>query len=849
MSTFEEFKNKNTSNKVTLVRLNASKRQVGWTVESGDLYKLENFQFQVISKIEQSGVELSQVSDIGSVVAGTYFFDRQNKTLYIESIGSVNPNGEYTVVTVSLFFSNHDTILPHDLSSGYDVEWVNGLKSVSPFIAKTDRSNQIGIAIEGSGSIQVQNNDFFKKNFDKLYFEQRPVTVWQWSGELDVSEARRVFEGRISGRRYSTNLISFSFKDFFNELKAPLQLEDLSQYPSSTLNDELVNAKQRRVYGYVFGHVPSNISQRVGPISITGLSSMNQNSNVVNGSGTSYFSELKQNDEVTISDEVFSVDQIISDTQFTTQDERKNPSVAETSITVIPERPKRFFNRTHLAAGHTIKKPETTIIEKSSLSTFRVDDPSDFFVSDIVRVNGEDAEIENISYQTGLIRLTRNLFSEPTIGDVFEKRGVTNVSINDRNLQFVRDYTVDETNGTIVLEPLAEFNIAPVKKITGTVSFASGSRTVTGSGTDFENQLQAGDWIRPSNQNDFFEISSIQSETSLTLVEESTYTVGGQPIRIKKPVYFGEDTTLSCDCLGKTDDGTTSGNIISTAANIVLDLLRDSNVSEFINEPTFVSDDAPYRLGIAIPSKVNDSKSRPLRDIINSINTSVFGSLTQNSNLEFEYNLLEPNKTTSDLVLDETDVISGFSVSSQSERIIRRAVVNYRPKEYDKISSTNTFTRTTNTSDEGLYLAKTQKEKEVETLLVDSFDANIIASRWSFLLSLASTVVRFKTKLQAFDLSLADTVKFSHPLLYERVGSSDTVKFGAVQLTKKNGLDVEIEIEDLSNAFSRVAIISQAGSDDFVDATLDDKSINGYITDSFGMIDNIEETFNINLIW
>ena len=55
--------------------------------------------------------------------------------------------------------------------------------------------------------------------------------------------------------------------------------------------------------------------------------------------------------------------------------------------------------------------------------------------------------------------------------------------------------------------------------LTGTVTFTSGSATVTGSGTDFDGELAAGYFIKPSSKTRWYRVYSIESDTSLTLEE------------------------------------------------------------------------------------------------------------------------------------------------------------------------------------------------------------------------------------------------------------------------------------------------------------------------------------------
>lgn len=55
--------------------------------------------------------------------------------------------------------------------------------------------------------------------------------------------------------------------------------------------------------------------------------------------------------------------------------------------------------------------------------------------------------------------------------------------------------------------------------LTGTVTFTSGSATVTGSGTDFDGELAQDYYIKPSGGSRWYRVYSVESDTSLTLDE------------------------------------------------------------------------------------------------------------------------------------------------------------------------------------------------------------------------------------------------------------------------------------------------------------------------------------------
>lgn len=139
-------------------------------------------------------------------------------------------------------------------------------------------------------------------------------------------------------------------------------------------------------------------------------------------------------------------------------------------------------------------------------------------------------------------------------------------------------------------------------------------------------------------------------------------------------------------------------------------------------------------------------------------------------------------------------------------------------------------------------------EKSIETFLANEEDARIFASRWAFLLELGSTVVKFRTKLQAARMQINDKVEIKHEKFYDRLGGGQH-KIAAINSIRKNAVECEIDLEDLGNAFSRVCFITNADANKFLEASESEKLSNGYITDSYGLINNDEKTFGKNLIW
>jgi hypothetical protein len=850
VTTYTGFQALSSSEKVGLVILEASKRLMGWAVYSGSVYSIA-FTEEVITQITDSGAALTAVASIGAVTAGKYYLDRSARTLYLRTSDSVNPNGKFIACTFRLFFSNAPVTLAYDLSSGFELDWLPMLKSTSSFGVELDNRNLIGFAIEGSGKVTFYNDQtYWKPRFDKYYFENQRCFVYSWTTGLAATEAKLIYRGRVQTKDYSPESVSFGLKDAFNELRSPVPLSNLEDVAGALIPEGLLKAKQRLVYGYVKGLVPANIDQVLEGYEITGTVTVTAGLNTVTGSGTTFLSYLSPDDQITIGSGTtkYTVQTITSNTALTVSETFTGDAGAGQTIQVIPSSPRRWANRVHLIAGHELREPATTVVSAPSLTLIEVASSTDFQVDDEVYIGSEVHVVQRIS--GNFLTFVEALAAQPAVSDPVTCLTLQNVYLNDRKLTYSRDFTYDATTAEITLDPLAEFNVAPVQSIPGTITFTNASRTVTGSGSTFKKDLKVSDWIRATSQSAYFEILSIESDTSLTLRSNASYSVATTAYKKSPAIVDGDDVVLSLDTLGATEDGTSSGTFISSGPKIVKDLLTRAGLSALLNTASFTASHniTPAKLGLVIPDSFSDTEPKSMRDTINRVNQSIFGSLYQNENFELEYSILRPTRTTTATAFDETDILR-FTVESDSSTIAKTATVLYRAKEWDPTEGGPLTVQVSKTSNSAQYLAGSTNEKQIETLLVDDTEAQIYANRWAFILEVASSIVKFETKLQAARLKINEKIYLTHEKFYERVASSSNKKIAAVSLAKKTIAGVQVEIDDIANSFSRCATITPTSVAAYASATETEKMVYGYITDTYGMQANAAATYGTNLIW
>lgn len=851
IQTYEDYKLASSTEKIILATIDPSIRLIGFVIHTGFTYKITNFNYSVINSIKQSGVSLVEVFSLGAVSAGRFFNDKDNSTLYLRTATSVNPNSKFIVLNYRMFFSNVPIELPYDLDSGFDVEWIPYINSTSDFGVQLDNSNQQGFAIEGSGSINLINiQDYWKPIFDKVTFENKKCHIYSYNRSLPPNLAKLIFRGFINKKTYNLSQVSFGLKDIINELKKELSVENIGDYVGAIVPNNLLLAKQRLIYGYVNGHVPTPIDQILQGYLGTGTISVSFGSATVTGVGTSFLSEVSPDDQIFLNatGEKFSVKSIISDTSLELTDEYDFGTLINQNYFINPSLPKRYKNRNFLVAGHSTKEPLTTITEVVSLNYFQVADDSDLRVGDRIIVNGDSKIIRRVN--SNYIKLTTNSTSTPVIGSTVYRPSVSDVYIDNLRL-LDTSYTYDADTGLLELDELAEFDIAPNRTLVGTqITLTNGSRTVIGVDTSFTSQLKPSDWIRTENQVDFFEVLQIISDTELELRAPASYSSTNIGV-FRSPNYYKEGTSvLSVNCIGKTKNGTKSGVFINTASEIVEDLLIQAGLSSDIDTASFIEANkiAPQRIGFSFPAKVTETKSKKIRDIIGDVSKSVFGSLVQTDEFKLAYRILSPKRNLEELKLDEVDIIS-FSISSDSSKIIKTAIVNYGFKEFDFEALAPSNVKVDHTPLVNEFLTESTLVNTYDSILLDENDAQTMAERYAFILQLSRALIDINTKLKTTDLTATDKVWITSEKLYERIGSVLNQKLSAVESIKKDGFKVNIDIDDLSNAFSRCGTVTENDAESYLQAENNELMINGYITDGYGMIENDANTHGVNLIW
>lgn len=864
-TTFTEFQDRVASEKIGLVTLDAARRQVLWTVVAGDIYSSPFDESDVIILLEDDGVALTEVFT-SAVSPGEFFHDRDAEEIVLELSDSTNPTDSFIAVTFRLFFSNGGVKLAHDLSSGFEVEWLPLLRNTSTFTLQIDnQKTQLGSAIEGPGSVTLDNDqDFWKPRYDKFVFENKDAFVYSWNRNLAASEAKLIYKGKIQGKSYNLRQVGFSIKDTLNELRQPIPLERVEDFTythdvlgsiSARVLQDLGQARQRLVYGRLNGHLLQGVDQTLDDgYPVSGTMTVTENSTTVTAvAGTSFDTELFQGDKLVFSNDLTLTENEIADFPTSTTTirltEAYGGATAVVSAQVIPGRNQQPRNRYWLVAGHALTRPSTTITEVFTARLFEIADGSEFEVGDGVIINTEK---RNVSALTGVpidtMEIDIELTSLPAVTDVVERSPISNLYIEGNEIVEGDDFTIDDDEALVFLKRAGittpEFKITSTSEIGGTSWLFAGTRLVTGDATF----LRPGDWILDPDAV-WLQVWAVLSNAEFRTTVASASVVSSTP-QFKRIQFVGSSSNVTADLTGKSDDGLSTGDLLRKGPEIVKDILEISGLSDLLNTASFdaANDKADHDLALAIPKNASDNDSQVLRDIINLINRSIYGVLFQNQAFELEYGLIDPGRSVTKLNLDKADALN-FSVKSDSKSIVSTVNIFYNNREVDNktlgpVSEIESFT-----SQNATLLAKTTKELDVQTVLLKQVSARIFASRWAVLLEFAKSLITIKLKMQAFSNDINDRVEFETSKLYERIGTKLNRKIGLISTIRRNLTGSELMFDDLASAFSRCATITENVADDFTAASDDEKMINGYITEDDGTLNTDKDTLGINLIW
>jgi hypothetical protein len=356
------------------------------------------------------------------------------------------------------------------------------------------------------------------------------------------------------------------------------------------------------------------------------------------------------------------------------------------------------------------------------------------------------------------------------------------------------------------------------------------------------------DIVRLGGASATYEVLQVQS-SSITLRSEFQEADNQYYLQYKNVDFIGDDTKLFVNCLGKTDDGTSSGNLIETTPGVVEDILTDVGLSAFIDAASFTdaSVRAPQLVSMVLPATI--SGTMPTANAaINKLNKNVFGSLYVNQSLNLGYDILDTDTSIDTLeTITEGDVLS-WTVKSDSFDLAKKVVAKYRFLDFDPVVGEASNSQVTYTSEFVEKYIGNEGTADRDYYLYNTAEAQESAEREALVNSLSNSIIKIRGSLNLSKYRLGQRVILDFTRLYNLLGSSSPLRVVVITSINNTGTAVEIEVEDMGALYSRGGVMSAEATPDFSSATDTEKVVNTFMTDENEIIDDDENTFGINLI-
>lgn len=389
---------------------------------------------------------------------------------------------------------------------------------------------------------------------------------------------------------------------------------------------------------------------------------------------------------------------------------------------------------------------------------------------------------------------------------------------------------VDTTTGS---EGTSGFTIS--KLITGKKSDQSISLT---------NNIRSRDIIKPVGYADTFytEVLDVY-DSSFRLRSPATWDTGFYKIQVKNVQYVDNDSHIYINCAGKVDS---DSNLITNASYVVKDLLIEAGLDSRLNDDSFDRSavNIPYEMSFKIPNYITDTPPL-LKDVIDSINKTVIGSLVITDDLQLAFNCLDSERISDALpTITDSDRISWkLKSSGQSYKYI---VAQYKFTDIEELPSTEYLY----TSDFTNKYTQSELTMNEDFMLYHKDEAEEAAQRRLYYNTLSRSDIDINGSLNLAKFNMGDKLIINFSDLYMRLGNNSSNKImGVVSAINKSGESVSLTVTTLGGAiYNRNGIISADDANDFDDASEDEKLYCSYIVGNDGTINNSSDLTGCNSI-
>lgn len=827
MTTWADYSSRTRSTKIGIAHLFPKQRWKEWSLVSGTIYKSPVP--YIVHGVQNGLTDLTAHTTETALPLNKFYYKPETAELFV-NVG-LDPITTNIILAYKLCLSTAPLNLPHDMSTGYDTEYLPYLKDIGDIKLELDFENQ-GIALETSSSCSFHNNDgFFDDKFDVLIFENQRCLFYSYGLELAPSEARVIFDGFMESKSFGPQEVKFTFKDQFKKLRDRMQMEFFTE-SDGNLTENFLNKPKRRLYGQFQNLETVGIDKVIDGYSLTGTHTIDQLGSTLSGTGTAYLDELSPEDELVITVGVeefrFTVDTVDSNTQATLSDVSEVP-FSGTNIRVQPKVPWRKKNREWHIAGHKLREVSTTVLEFITPTRIRLASVLDVQPNDLALIDGDQyVTIVRVSGDT--VVLDQALMGILAGGETFEIVPVSRAFQEDKPYEQGRDYSVSNTltDAVLLFDTLAEFNITPQKITPASFTFTNGSRDVSCStpNLDLKTIFQTRDWIRADSltRPEWYEILQVDESQLVLRTAFTGASFTGTALR-KNMNTINDDSLITVNCRGLE----VSGEWKYSAARAVKHILETDLQSANLNTASFTQchEDAPQKLSFAIPESPGQD-APVIRDAIAKINQSVLAAVYQDSDFNFAMALLQSDKPEALEELSDDDIIS-FSVTTK-QQIANKINLNYRPfvepfsqKASFKLSEfSNTFVDET---------SQIQNTHVATAYIYDDAVAETHAQRLGFIRSVTNTLVSIKGKIDLVRFGVGDRIALAFDRMFTRYGNEANQRVGIVYGVQSDEGSASISLNDYNGVFTRVPAIAPDDAADYSAATNSEKAKWGYICD------------------
>lgn len=848
--TRDEFTRASSSEKITLAQINAKARLYVFTGPVSNIYSKQVPYF--VEALKQNDTDMTKVSDVGSVVGGTFFYDIETSTLHTRLTGDVDPKTVELIVTYKFFYADKGLTLPHDLQNISDDVFYEGRIVTAPGYKHKIGIDQGLTSLVGEGTLHLKNQDGgLDGTFDKLIFENQSVTIYSWNPDLDPEDSRVIYRGQVTNKTFDGTDVKFKIKDqIFNLLDSP----PLEQYTEADfVSDSVQGQFKRLVYGRVDGLRCQSTDQIADGFTITGTVSAVANELLVSGTGTLFLSEVKQGDTIIVGNQQFDIEEVLDDTSLTIGDETEYAFSGQSAI-LKPSRGVSFKNRTFLSTGHVCAEVTHTIVNTPQFNRVVLDSTDGLFSGDFIEFNETSERLEIKTVAPGnLVVLQQNMVLKPTNGTTITRQPIQEVYVGTRRVN-ANDYVINNSiSGCgITLDSDVEFNLARSKNTVFSATFTNASRDVnfTTSEVALDEVFTPGDWIKPNDvtYTTFYEVVNVL-ETSITLATAFADATITETVEQKVPEYLTDDSIVSVNILGKTIDGTASGTWISNAAQVQKDLITSIGISVY-NTASFDEGelDSPQLISMAIPENFTSKTPPTVKTLVDNISKSVNSSLTLDNDLLIKFKTLNVVTGENIPVIMDSDVID-WKISTTNGKTFKTVFSRYRFTDVDLSTQEDGNKAFSFDSEFVKRYIGTNKVDELNLYLYKDRDAEIATHRHSYYNRLSVATMTITTDLRLEDIEIGEVVIADLQKLYRRLGTDDHRKKVMLVIGKTlTGARTELILSDLGNTFNTSSYITPNDAPDYLAATEDEKMIYGFITDNQGITEDEEDTAGIYLI-